>query len=418
MERLIGLDICNDALINISTKAQEYSEILSAVQQGEDKYSDSLGWLDPEEWGGEEWLENSIALAEKAKAIADTFVVIGIGGSNNSARALLEAIGERGGMRIVYAGNTLSSYEYRKLIKDLEGHDFVIDCIAKNFETLEPGLAFRVLRDQLVRKYGKEKAKERIFCTGTRGSHFEKVAKDNGYTFIPFPEDIGGRYTALCPVHLVPMAAGGADIRSFSKGAHDMAALLRSASAADNPALLYATARNQCFQKGYRMEVLSSFEPRLRWFYKWWEQLFAESEGKCDKGLFPVALEFSEELHSLGQFIQEGSPILFETFLDVKDPDASVAIPSDDVDDRFSYLNGMTVEHVNRVAEEATIKAHSTRCPCLKLSIDRINEYTIGALMYFFEFSCYLSGSIMGINPFDQPGVEAYKKEMFASLGK
>lgn len=321
-------------------------------------------------------------------------------------------------MNVVYAGNTLSSYAYRELIESLEGHDFVIDCIAKNFETLEPGVAFRVLRDLLVKRYGKAGASERIFCTGTPGSYFESLAAKEGYAFIPFPEDIGGRYTALSPVHLVPMAAGGADIRELARGAADMAHILRTSPAKENSALLYALARNRFYDEGYRIEMLSAFEPRLRWFYKWWEQLFAESEGKDGKGLFPVASEFSEELHSLGQFIQDGSPILFETFLDVRDPGASVMIPSDDVDDRFGYLDGLTMEMVNRIAEEATIKAHSKRCPCIRLSISEISEYSIGALFYFFAFSCYLSGRILGVNPFDQPGVEEYKKEMFCSLGK
>ncbi len=416
MKELIDVEVIGDR--SCLPSSAEHEKLLSAVQAGESVYSDSLGWLDPDEWGGEDWLDKSIELAERARAIADTFVVIGIGGSNNSVRALLKAVGERCGMNIVYAGNTLSAYEYKKTAESLEGHDFVIDCIAKNFETLEPGLAFRIFRDLLARRYGKEGAAERIFCTGTVGSHFEKLARDNGYTFIPFPGDIGGRYTALSPVHLVPMAAGGADIRSFSQGAHDMARLLRTAGAADNPAFIYAVARNHFFSKGYRIEILSSFEPRFRWFYKWWEQLFAESEGKCDKGLFPVGLEFSEELHSLGQFIQDGSPVVFETFIDVKSAGASVPIPADGVDDKFSYLDGMTVESVNRVSQEATMKAHSSRCPCLRISIEDINEYTIGALMYFFEFSCYLSGSIMGINPFNQPGVEKYKMEMFSNLGK
>ena len=416
MEKLIDVGILDASFTD--TDVAEKSDSLISAQTGEERYSDSLGWLDPDEWASEEWLNKSIGLAEKARAIADTFVVIGIGGSNNSVRALLGAIGKRSGMRMIYAGNTLSAYEYEETVRRLEGHDFVIDCIAKNFETLEPGVAFRVFRDILIKKHGREGAAERIFCTGTAGSQFEDLAKENGYTFIPFPDDIGGRYTAASPVHLVPMAAGGADIKAFSKGVHDMARLLRTSDGASNPALLYAAARNRFFGEGYRVELLSSFEPRLRWFYKWWEQLFAESEGKEDKGLFPVALEFSEELHSLGQFIQDGSPIMFETFLSVKDPGASFMIPSDGLDDKFSYLDGMTIEHVNKVAEAATIKAHSQRCPCIRITVERIDEYTIGALMYFFEFSCYLSGSMMGINPFDQPGVEEYKKEMFRDLGK
>lgn len=397
--------------------APEYQTLLRNIQEGESCYSDGLGWLDTEEWANNDWVTRSIELANQAKAIADTFIVIGIGGSNNSVRALLGVIGERTGMNILYAGNTLSEYSFKELKAKLEGHDFVIDCIAKNFETLEPGVAFRFLRDLLVKRYGEEKAAERIFCTGTIGSHFEKISQEEGYTFIPFPSDIGGRYTAISPVHLVPMAAAGADIREVVRGASEMARILRTLSS-DNPALMYAAMRNLFYRRGYHIEMLSSFEPRLRWFYKWWEQLFAESEGKNGKGLFPATSEFSEELHSLGQFIQDGSPIMFETFLHVDDVDSSLLIPSDSIDDRFDYLNGMTLGYVNNIAEEATIRAHSKKCPCIKLSIKDLSEYSVGALFYFFEFSCYLSGRLLGVNPFDQPGVEEYKALMFNRLGR
>ena len=394
------------------------SGLLSAVQQGEDRYSDSLGWLSPQQWAGSDSLDHCLELASKASAIADTFVLIGIGGSNNSTRALLEAIGRRSGMDVIYAGNTLSAYEYARLMERLAGHDYVIDCVAKNFETLEPGLAFRILRDDLIRRYGRSGARERIFCTCTPASQFERLAEGEGYHVLPFPLDIGGRYTALSPVHLLPMAAGGADIEALAAGAYDMAERLRSLDYDKNPAFLYAVLRNRFYSDGYKVELLSSFEPRLRWFYKWWEQLFAESEGKDGKGLFPVAAEFSEELHSLGQFIQEGSPIMFETLIDISDPGASIAIPADSIGDGFGYLDGKMVEDVNRAAQEATLVAHSGRCPCIQIHVDQIDERNMGGLFYFFEFSCYLSGHMLGINPFNQPGVEAYKKEMFRRLGK
>ena len=251
MDELIRIGISGNSRIDEGAE-----RILAAAQKGEECYKDSLGWLDPSKWAGEEWVERSIQLARKASAIADTFVVIGIGGSNNSVRALLGAVGRKSGMNVVYAGNTLSSYAYRELIESLEGHDFVIDCIAKNFETLEPGVAFRVLRDLLVKRYGKAGASERIFCTGTPGSYFESLAAKEGYAFIPFPEDIGGRYTALSPVHLVPMAAGGADIRELARGAADMAHILRTSPAKENSALLYALARNRFYDEGYRIEML------------------------------------------------------------------------------------------------------------------------------------------------------------------
>ncbi len=414
--RMIDIELCGNT-INIE-EYSEFNELLTIVQQGEADYSENLGWLSPSEWANDDILDYCLEAAAKASSIADTFVLIGIGGSVNSTRALLEALEKKSGMDIIYAGNTLSAYEYEKIISKLEGHDFVIDCIAKNFETLEPGLAFRVFRDILVKRYGRNGAKERIFCTCTPSSRFESLALDEGYAVLPFPADIGGRYTALSPVHLFPMAACGADIRALSAGARYMAEKLCSMSYNNNPAFIYAALRNKFYADGYKVELLSSFEPRLRWFYKWWEQLFAESEGKDGKGLFPIAAEFSEELHSLGQFIQDGSPIMFETMLDVIDPGSSVRIPSDWIDDGFDYLSGKTIEDVNRAAQEATLIAHSNHCPCIQIHLGRIDERTIGGLFYFFEFSCYLSGRMLGINPFNQPGVEAYKKEMFYKLGK
>ena len=399
---------------NLEAEAEPFLPILGRAQRGEERYSDSLGWLEPGKWAGEEWLSRISLMAKRASSIADTFVVIGVGGSNNSARALLSAARPEG-MRIVYAGNTLSAEALGRVLEELEGHDYVIDCIAKNFATLEPGVSFRLLRADLERKYG-EGARERIFCTGTEGSSLEALSRKEGYEFLPFPDDIGGRYTALSPVHLLPMAAGGADIYALSEGAAAMAAELRSAEGLDNLAFRYALIRNLLLRKGFSMEVLASFEPRLRWFFKWWEQLFAESEGKDGKGLFPKSAEFSEELHSLGQFIQDGTGLLFETFLGVEGG-PELAIPSFS-DDGFSYLDGKSFNDLNRAAYEATVEAHSERFPCLCLTIPDTSERTMGALFYFFQFACYVSGGILGVNPFDQPGVEAYKTGMFSKLGR
>lgn len=396
----------------------DHEDVLVACQQGHAIYRDSLGWLDVEEWGGKKWIDQAKQIANEIRSFADCFVIIGVGGSNNSARAVIEALDLDERMKIVYAGNTLSPYSLNKVLKELEGRSVAIDCIAKNFETLEPGSSFRFLRQYLVEKYGKEEAKRRIFATGTVGSHLEDLCKQHGYTFIPFPSDIGGRYTAHSPVHLVPLAVAGVNVDDYAQGAMDMMMRLQAAKGKDNPSLFYASIRKILYDKGYRVEVLSAFEPRLRCFFYWWEQLFAESEGKDHKGLLPVSGEFSEQLHSMGQYLQEGSPILFETFLSFKEHQASLILKSDDVDDGFDYLDGKDFYDINEAAFKATLKAHAITFPCMELQLDRIDAYNFGALFYFYEFTCYVSSVLLGVNPFNQPGVEAYKKEMFRILGK
>ena len=394
--------------------------ILRAAQAGEDCYADSLGWLDTEEWAKEAQLAAIEALAAEIREKADTFVLIGVGGSNNAARSVIEALKgmDPHAPEIVYAGNTLSAHAMQALLKGLEGKSVYIDCIAKNFETLEPGAAFRVLRKWLYQTYGAEEAPKRILATGTKGSALEALCSEHGYAFLEFPKNVGGRYSAVTNVGLLPMAVAGVDIRALVRGAHEMQLHLRNASAEQNEAYCYAALRNVHYQNGSRIELLSCFEPQLRWFYKWWIQLFAESEGKDKKGIFPAAAEFSEELHSIGQFIQDGTPLLFETFLDVTEQEASVFAEPDGIADGFDYLNGKDFREINRADLDATIGAHVQSLPCAKLEIGKIDSYAFGQLFYFFSFACYLSCRMMGVNPFDQPGVEAYKARMFAALGK
>lgn len=323
-------------------------------------------------------------------------------------------------MRIVYAGNTLSPRLLNNVLDQLEGHDYVIDCIAKNFETLEPGSSFRLLRQDLVKRYGKEGAAARIICTGTIGSPLEDLAYEQGYTFMPFATNVGGRFTALTAVHLLPMAAAGIDIRALVEGARKMSVHCRTASAQENLSMRYASIRKLLWDAGYRIELLSFFEPTLRWFSKWWEQLFAESEGKDGKGIFPTPAMYSEELHSIGQFVQEGTHILFETFFDVteKDEKDSLVLGGTDVEDGFSYLDGMDFWDINRTAFTATRAAHAETLPCLTLTIDRIDEENYGMLFYMMFYACYISCTLLGICPFDQEGVEVYKRRMFKALGK
>ena len=393
--------------------------LLTRCCAGEARYADSLGWLDTKKWAGEQVLAEIESLAAEIRKKADVLIVIGVGGSNNAARAVERALVPRG-TRLVYAGNTLSPYEMNALLAELEGHEIYLDCIAKNFETLEPGAAFRILREYLIRRCGAKEAASRICCTGTPGSPLETLCTKENWRFLPFPPDIGGRYTALSCVHLLPLAVAGADIRALARGAAAMEERLRHEPAAENIALRYAAARSLCRENGMRAEMLVSFEPRLRWFYLWWQQLFAESEGKDGKGLLPCTGEFSEQLHSVGQYIQDGDHLLFETFLDIREQgkgDSLVFAPSATADG-FGYLDGKDLWQVNKADLAATRAAHSETLPCLTLTMERLNEENFGELFYFFEFSCYLSAGMLGVNPFDQPGVEAYKQRMFRALDR
>ena len=374
-----------------------------------EKYGDSLGWFDIDTWANEAELSAIEELAARVRRDADVFVLIGVGGSNNAARSVIEAFPECDGPEIVYAGNSLSPWAFEQVMNKIRGKSVYIDCIAKNFQTLEPGSAFRVLREYLYETYG-DKANERIIATGSRNSLLETICKEHGYSFVEFPQTVGGRYTAV---------TAGIDIRALVKGVADMAAELKGCRDITQSAYRYAVARNLYYNEGYRMEMLASFEPQLHWFYKWWIQLFAESEGKEDQGLYPISGEYSEELHSVGQFLQDGSPVIFETFLHVKDPQASMIVhPDGRVKDDFDYLNGKDFREINEAAYGATLRAHSEKMPCMVLEVEKLTPYSFGEIFYFFMYTCYVSAGILGVNPFDQEGVEAYKQRMFKALGK
>lgn len=401
----------------ITAEMARNAHLLETVKLGEDAYRESLGWLDVKAWAGDEWLTRYETLAEKVRREADVLVVIGIGGSNQAARAVVDAIGEKGNTKIVWAGNSISAYEINSVLESIRGKRVYIDVIAKNFETLEPGIGFRALRAFLKEQYGAGYAGH-VICTGTVGTHFHDLCKEHGYEFLPFPDDIGGRFTALSPIGLFPMAVAGMDIRAMANAALEMRERLCAETAQNSIALRYASIRNILYRKGYRMEMLSFFEPRFFRFAKWWMQLFGESEGKDNLGLYPLFGNFSEDLHSIGQFLQDGTPVIYETFLEVRRSGASLLLHDDEVDDRFGYLNNKDFDEINRIACEATVEAHAAKYPCVRIGVDGIDEATFGQLFYFFSFVCYLSARILGVNPFNQPGVEAYKINMFRSLGK
>lgn len=375
-----------------------------------------LGWRTPEYSVMQ--IETIKAKAEEIRREADVFVIVGVGGSNQAARAVIEAMPDRKGPEIVYLGNTLSPHYIDQMLKKMEGKSVYIDVIAKNFETLEPGSHFRILRQWLKRRYSKEEMAKRIIVTGTVGSRLEEIAKENGYLFLQFPIPVGGRYSAFTPVALMPLAAAGLDIDAYLAGMAEAEKCCETAE--ENLAVTYAAVRNLLYEDGYDIEMMVSFEPRYSWLTKWWIQLFGESEGKEKKGVFPTAAIYSEDLHSIGQYMQDGRRNLIETFVSVKNPGASAVIEPDEAfGDRFDYLDGMDFDQINKAAEAATWEAHQNGgVPCIRFEVEEISEYTFGELYYYFMTSCAISGMLMGINPFDQEGVEEYKRSMFRALGK
>lgn len=404
----------------LERKMAEAAPLLEKAVAGDPAYAGFLGWRTVDESAGPARVAFLEEQAAGVRADADAFVVIGIGGSNQASRAAIRALRPKGGPAILWAGNTISAAEMARTLEELDQYRSIyIDCIAKNFETLEPGIAFRVLRQYLERRYGAEDAARRIFATGTPGSSLEALCRDNGYTFLTFPPEVGGRYSVISDVGLFPMAVAGIDIAALTAGMRSMRDRLFSEPAEENLALRYACLRKLLLEAGYQLEMLSFFEPRLSYFAKWWVQTFAESEGKDGTGLYPVTACNSEDLHATGQFVQQGSPILFETFLTVAGRDSSVCVPEETKQDGFDYLTGMDFWDINDIARRATIRAHGDRgIPCLEFTVPAIDEDTLGQLFYFFLFSCYLSCMLLGVNPFDQPGVEGYKHYMFRSLGK
>ncbi len=383
------------------------------------RYNDSLGWMCLDKWASSQRIDELRRLADEVRENAEVFVLVGVGGSNQAARAVIRALQQTSpGCEILYAGTNLSPHFYGSLVKRIQGRSFYINVIAKNFETLEPGIGFRVLLRLLEQQYGAD-APKRVIATGTQGSPFHELALREGYRFLSFPDDIGGRFSVFSDVGLFPMLVAGIDARRVAEGARRMSRQLYADDTLSNPAYQYAAFRNFLLQGGISLEILSCFEPQIFYFGKWWVQLFAESEGKNHKGLYPVALSYSEDLHSVGQYVQEGQRNLMETFLTFGQPHASYPIQPGGLQDGFAYLDGKDLWAINKVAEEATIKAHSeSQVPLALLEAESLKEETFGALFFFFQYACYLSAEMLGVHPFDQPGVEGYKKYMFEGLGK
>lgn len=383
--------------------------------------SDFLGWVDPAQIVSGEELQTIKTLAAQIRDNSDVLISIGIGGSYLGARAVIEALGEGAGPDILFAGNSLSAHDHSKTLKKLDGKRFSINAISKSGTTTEPAVAFRLFRDLLEKSVGKDEAKKRIVATtdAKRGA-LKKFADEEGYPSLVIADSIGGRYSVLSPVGLLPIAVAGIDIDALLAGAKAVADATAVSDVTKNPAYFYAAARNLLYRKGYSTEIFASFEPRLHYIAEWWKQLTGESEGKSHIGLFPASVDFTTDLHSMGQWIQEGRRNIIETFVILDGGEPTLAVPSADNDlDELGYLQGRPLTEVNKAAYEATSLAHRDGgVPNSTIHLAQLDAYSLGALLYFFERAIAVSGYLMGINPFNQPGVEAYKTNMFALLGK
>ena len=416
-------ELANMERIALSAK----EELVSKTGAG----NDFLGWIDlPVKYNKKEFARIKEAAA-KIQSDSDVLLVIGIGGSYLGARAAIDFLRhsfynniskkQRKTPEIYYVGNSIST-QYMAHLKDVIGNrDFSINMISKSGTTTEPAIAFRIFKKMLIDKYGKKEANKRIYATTDKAKGaLKKVADEEGYEEFVVPDDIGGRFSVLTAVGLLPIAVSGADLDALMKGAKEMRKICLEAEYAKNPALQYAATRNILLRKGKSIEVLANYEPALHFVAEWWKQLYGESEGKDQKGIFPASVDLTTDLHSMGQFIQDGQRTLYETVMELDGADTDIVIEKEDVDlDGLNYLAGKTVDFVNKSAMKGTQLAHTDGgVPQLKVYIPDRTEYSLGQLFYFFEFACGVSGYILGVNPFNQPGVESYKKNMFALLGK
>lgn len=435
----------------MSSKLQfDYSKALSFLSQHEVDYlsgqvelahdqlhnqtgagSDYLGWVElPEKYDREEFARIQAA-AKQIQSDSEALVVIGIGGSYLGARAALEMLShsfynilpkdKRKTPEIYFVGNNISSTYVTHLLQLLEGKDFSVNVISKSGTTTEPAIAFRIFRELLEKKYGKEAARKRIYATTdqARGA-LKTLANEEGYESFVIPDDVGGRYSVLTAVGLLPIATAGIDVEAIMKGAADAQREYANPKLSENQAYQYAAVRNALYRKGKTIEILVNYEPSLHFVSEWWKQLFGESEGKDYKGIYPASVDFSTDLHSMGQFVQDGNRILFETVIQVDQVADHITIGTDADDlDGLNFLSGKTMDFVNKKAFQGTMLAHTDgHVPNLIVTLPDMTPYSFGYMVYFFEKACGISGYLMGVNPFDQPGVEAYKKNMFALLGK
>lgn len=421
-------NIKQEDIMKYSNKVENIHTELHEKSKDENEF---LGWLDlPTDYDKKE-VEKIKKCAKKIQKDSEILVVIGIGGSYLGARAVIEALTstfynllskeQRKTPQILYAGNNLNPNYLNDLIDLIGNRDLSVNVISKSGTTTEPAIAFRIFRELLENKYGLEEAKERIYVTTDKEKGaLKQIAEEEGYTTFVIPNNIGGRYSVLTAVGLLPIATAGINIDKLLDGARIAQEKYLDKSLKYNDCYKYAVARNILYKNEKNIEILVSYEPKLHYMTEWWKQLFGESEGKDLKGIYPTGAEFTTDLHSLGQYIQEGRRNLFETVIDIKESDSNVFINQDEENlDELNYLTGKGLDEINKKAMEGTIEAHiEGEVPNIILTMDNLNEYTLGHLIYFFELACAMSGKLLGVNPFNQPGVEKYKKNMFRLLGK
>lgn len=434
MNKVISLDVSKTlgfvSQENISSKAALAKQCNEALHSGSGKGNDFLGWLKLPSSITDAEFKDIEATAKNLRDRCEVVVVVGIGGSYLGARAVIDALNnsfdwlqhDRKNPVIVYAGNNIGEDYISELMTYLGDKSYGIINISKSGTTTEPALAFRILKRELENEVGKEEAKHRIVAiTDAARGALHTLAKKEGYKMFVIPDNVGGRYSVLTPVGLLPIAVAGFNIRQLVGGAVDMEKQTAPDVAFDkNISEIYAVTRNELYKKGKKIEILANFNPKLHYIAEWWKQLYGESEGKDHKGIFNAAVDFTTDLHSMGQWIQEGERSIFETVLSVAEPNNKVVVPADEEDlDGLNFLIDKRVDYVNKMAELGTQLAHvDGGVPNIKIEIPQLTEYYLGQLIYFFEKACGISGYILGVNPFDQPGVEAYKKNMFALLNK
>ncbi len=425
---VIGQFISETEVSHIKDQVESAHQLL---QEGGGPGSDFLGWLNlPTDYDRDEFTRIKQA-AEKIKGNSEILIVIGIGGSYLGAKAALDFLNhsfynelpqeDRTTPQIFFAGNSISSTYLKDLVELVGDRDFSVNVISKSGTTTEPAIAFRVFKHLLEKKYGKDEARNRIFATTDKSKGALKtVADEEGYETFVIPDDVGGRFSVLTPVGLLPIAVSGADIDQLMAGAQAASQDFANPNLEDNQAYQYAALRNILYRKGKVTELLINYEPSLRYLSEWWKQLFGESEGKDQKGIYPSSANYSTDLHSLGQFIQEGRRNLFETVIKIDQPQKGITIPEQEDDlDGLDYLEGKDLDFVNTKAFQGTLLAHTDgQVPNFVITIPDQSPYTLGYLFYFFEKAVAISGYLNAVNPFDQPGVEAYKENMFALLGK
>lgn len=414
----------------IKASETKVKEQLKKLYNKSGEGNDFLGWLDLPSKFPAELVSDIEKTAEKLRKNIDILVVVGIGGSYLGAKAIIDALSnnftwmqpKKGSPRVVFAGQNIGEDYITELLEILDNKSYGIAVISKSGTTTEPALAFRILKTHLEKKVGKETAKERIIAiTDQSRGALRKMADKEGYKSYIISDDIGGRYSVLTPVGLIPIAVAGFNIREFIAGAAQMEKLTSpEIPFTSNPAAIYAATRYALYKKGKKIEILANFNNKLIYFSEWWKQLYGESEGKDGKGIFPASVNFTADLHSMGQYIQEGERHIFETVVSVENPDSKLVIPSDkDNFDQLNYISGKRIDEVNKMAELGTMLAHvDGGVPNIRISIDKIDAFNLGQLVYFFEIACGISGYLLEVNPFNQPGVEAYKKNMFALLEK